>query len=442
MKRVALINPGKFADFGIHEPLSLGYIAAYLEKNGVTVIIIDQLAGDDFKETIAAFRPDVVGITGTTPLINDSYEIADYCRSKKVITVMGGVHVTTFPKEATRHCDIVVVGEGEKAMLDIAKGTINSGIIEYPFPENLDEIPPPARHLMKMDYYLRTKDRIAGTHLFFVPPFSKVAALMTSRGCPYKCVFCHNSWRRAPLRFHSPAHVIDEIKTLYNQYGVNAVFFFDDDLFANKSRLKEICRLIRHENLPIIWGCQGRSDDISEEILLTVREAGCRQINFGLESGSQRILNLLKNSTVSIEQNKRAIDLCKKMGVLTWGTFMIGNPGETMEDIRLTRNFIRKSNLDGAMVHITTPFPGTKLWSYYEEKNLIPPDLRWEDFTTAKACIPFSKKFSAQKLNQLRVRILIWDIILTGKFDFWGLFLISVSSPKKLFQRLKRIVFG
>ncbi len=352
---------------------------------------------------------------------------------------MGGVHVSIFPDEALEHCDMVVIGEGEQAMLDIAMGRINSRIISAAYVKDIDQNPMPARHLMKMDHYLKTKERISGTHLFFVPPMTKVSAMLTSRGCPYKCIFCYNSWRASPLRFHSAKRVIEEIKFLIKTYKVRAIFFFDDDFFFNKKRLKEICQMLKDEKINLIWGCQSRADTVNLEILQMVKAAGCRQVNFGLESGSQKILDILKNDTVSIEINRQAIELCRKVGIISWGTFMIGNPTETLNDIKLTRDFIRKSKLTGAMIHVTTPYPGTKLWDYCVEKKLLPSNMNWSDFTTVKAVIPICESLSNEEINHLRVKILFRDIILTGKFDYLGFLWIALRNPFQQLLRLKRI---
>ena len=440
MKKVALVNPGAFRELGIHEPINLGYIAAYLEKYDIPVKIIDQLAGDDVYKELEGFKPDIVGITGTTPVIQDAYKVADFCRSKKIFTVMGGVHASVLPEEASRYCDMVVVGEGEHAMLDIVQGKIDARIVSAPYIDNIDEIPIPARHLMNMNYYLRTKDNISGTHLYFVPPRTRVAAILTSRGCPYRCIFCYNSWRRAPVRFHSAERVISEIESLIDRYQIRALFFFDDELFANKKRLYKICEMLKKNKINLMWGCQARADTVDLATLRMVKEAGCRQINFGFESGSQRILDILKDETITVGENKQAIEMCKKAGILSWGTFMIGNPTETLNDIELTRKFIRASKLNAAMIHVTTPYPGTKLWEYCSEKKLIPRNIDWSDFTTAKVSVSACEVLSNREINKLRIKILFRDIILTGKFDWFGLLWIAFRHPLKQLLRIRRIL--
>ncbi|MBI4656615.1 MAG: B12-binding domain-containing radical SAM protein, partial [Elusimicrobia bacterium] len=362
MAKTVLINPGSECEiYSATEPLNLGFIAGYLEKNGVEVRIIDEMANENPIKMINELKPDMVGITATTPLVTRAYEIADYCRDRKILTIMGGVHASVLSEEALKHCDIVVKGEGEQAILDIVKNGMRQKIVSMPYIKNLDEIPPPARHLFKMNFYLKSGERLP-THTYnFAPKGSNTAALMCSRGCPYNCTFCHNSWREMPFRFNSAERVISEIKSLIERYNVNAIFFLDDDMFANNPRLKKICETIIKEKFNILWSCAARSNNLSSEILELARESGCVKINFGFESGSQKILNVL-NKKNTLEENQKAIDLCRKAKIEPCGSFMIGNPTETMEDINLTRQFIRRSKLKYKSILITTPFPGTKLW--------------------------------------------------------------------------------
>lgn len=400
MPRVALINPGTDERFAVQEPLNLGYIASYLEKNGIEVLIIDQLAGQDVEKELDAYAPDMVGLTAATPLAPDAYRIAKMCKERKILTVMGGVHASVLPEEVLQHVDVVVKGEGEQAMLDVVEMGIKSGVVSRPYIKNIDEIPPPSRHLMEMNFYMRTKDRLPYTYLYFVPPHTKTAAILTSRGCPYSCIFCHNTWRGIPFRFNSAERVLSEIKGLIRDYDIEAIFFIEDNLFANRSRLQKICELIKENHIDIMWGGNARVDNVDLETLKLVKETGCRQITFGFESGSQRILDVL-NKKATADQARDAIRLCKQVGLLVNGTFMVGNPTETIEDIRATQRFIEENDIDSVGICITTPFPGTKLWTWCEEKGLIPESLDWTDFTYDKMPILACDTISPEKMKEL-----------------------------------------
>lgn len=400
MAKVVLINPGREERFAVQEPLNLGFIASYLEKNDIEVRIIDELAGQNVEEELSRYRPGIVGITATTPLIPDAYRITDMCREMGILTVMGGVHASVLPGEALKHADIVVKGEGEKAMLDIARAKIKSGVISQPYIKDLDEVPPPARHLMDMDFYLCTKDRLPYTYLYFVPPHTKTASIITSRGCPYACTFCHNTWRGIPHRFNSPERVISEIRELKKVYGIEALFFIEDNLFVNKKRLQKICELIIKNKFNIIWGGNARVNNIDSKTLKIAKEAGCRQVTFGFESGSQRILDVLNKKT-TIEQNRKAIELCNKVGIIPQGTVMIGNPTETIEDVRATQQFIKESDIKSVGVCITTPYPGTVLWDWCKEHNLIPQQFKWSDLDYNKVAIPACDTIPPEEIERL-----------------------------------------
>jgi radical SAM superfamily enzyme YgiQ (UPF0313 family) len=401
MAKVALINPGTNNRYAVTEPLNLGFIASFLEKNNVEVAIIDEMAGQNTREEIEKWRPDIVGVTATTPFVADAYRVLDMCREKGILTVMGGVHASILPEEALQHADIVVKGEGEVAMLDIVRDNIRSGIISRPYIKNIDEVPLPARHLMQMDFYLRVKDRFPNAFMLrFVPLHARAASIFTSRGCPFSCIFCHNSWRDAPWRFNSPERVIFEIEQLIKTYGVEALHFIEDNFFASKPRVQKICNLLKEKKINIIWGANARVDSIDLEILQIAKDAGCREVLFGFESGSQRILNILNKKT-TVEQNKKAIELCNEVGLIPAGSVMIGNPTETIEDIRATQQFLREVDIKNVGVFIATPFPGTELWNWCKERKLIPSSLKWSDFTFNKVVIPACETISPREIKRL-----------------------------------------
>ncbi|OGR82150.1 MAG: hypothetical protein A3J74_09540 [Elusimicrobia bacterium RIFCSPHIGHO2_02_FULL_57_9] len=187
---MALVNPGVvdvenswLSSVTDSPPLGLMIIAAFLEKNGVEVNIIDEPAGDDVARQITAFSPDVVGIGSVTRLVRHAYEHADFCRSKGILTVMGGPHPSALPQEALGHCDIVVQGEGERALHDIAGGLARPGVVSRPYIENIDELPAPAWHMINADLYITSRDRLPQGRYFYAPKDSRCASIITTRGC-------------------------------------------------------------------------------------------------------------------------------------------------------------------------------------------------------------------------------------------------------------------
>lgn len=421
MKKVALINPGKNQEFGDNEPLSLACLAAYLNAGGIDVKIIDELAGDNVKEELEKYAPDLVGVTATTPLAMDAYLILDYARSKGYKTVIGGVHASVLPDEAASHADHVVIGEGEKVLLDIVSGAQTGRIVKGAYTENIDDIPPPARNLLNMEYYVGKRGRMPTAHLFFLQPGARLASMITSRGCPFSCMFCHNSWKGLPVRYNSPERVMAEISELKEKYRVSAIFFMDDDFFVNKARFKAICSALIESRMNIFWAANARVTSVSPETLALAKKAGCRQISFGFESGSQKILDILeKRSTV--EQGEAAVKMTKEAGLLVYGTFMIGNPTETRQDMQLTENFILRNKIDSIGIGITTPYPGTKLWDWCQERKLIPEKINWSDFNMESCPAPANELYPKQEIERIRSGIVMKSIF-SRKLYFVGFYL-------------------
>ncbi len=434
--KIALINPGTSAIYTTHEPLNLGFIASYLEKNNIEVKIIDQLAGDNVEDEIETYDPDIVGITGTTPVINDAYKIADLCRKKDILTVIGGAHASVLPEEAIQYADIVVQGEGEKAMLDIALGKIQSGIIKGEYIGCLDEIPLPARHLMKMEFYIQTKKRIPyNVHLTFLPKNAVVGHILTSRGCPHgRCIFCHNNWRNAPYRWDSPEKVISEIQYLKSNYGISALYFMDDHFFFDYDRVENICRLLKKNKLDnMSWAMATRVETINKEILKTVKSAGCKLINFGFESGSQRILDILDKGA-SVEQAQKAVKLCNEAGIIVHGTFIVGNPTETMGDIEETKKFIFDNTIKSPLIGFMTPYPGTRYWQLLEEKGLIHKDINWSSCTQERVIINISNIPTA-KLEKIRTMMYL-SYFWRNKKELFSMLVGMSSHPKASFIKI------
>ncbi len=440
MKKISLIAPGTNPDYATQEPLNLGLLASYLEAHGVEVSIIDELAGQNIEEELKKFKPDIAGITAVTPLVPDAYRIAELCRKMGIKTVMGGVHASILPEEALQHVDTVVKGEGERALLDIVLDKTTERIVERPYIKNIDEIPPPARHLMQSDFYLRGRDRFPRSYLRFCPPGTKTAAILSSRGCPYACAFCHNTWRGMPCRYNSPERVLLEIRTLMEKYGVGAIFFIEDNLFVNKKRLEAICNLIIDNKINLIWGGNSRVDNIDTEILTLAKKAGCHQVTFGFESGSQRTLNFLNKQT-TVEQNQRAVDLCRKVGIRPQGSVIIGSPGETTEDIRQTQDFIRRNHFEGEVgVSIATPFPGTKLWEWCVQNNRIPPSFKWSDFNYGDAPIRMCDAISPAELKRLRIETKHLESRINLRLAMKKLLTSPGETIKKAFNNPKKIL--
>jgi len=437
MAKLVLVNAGTSYEYGIHEPLNLLVLAVYAKKFGHEVFIADQIAGEDIFKKIKKINPDFVGVTGTTAVIADSYDIVDWCRKNGFKTILGGVHVTVLPEEGLEHADFVVKGEGEDALVKILAGGEKPGIVVGRCIKNLDKLPKLDRDLIDMRYYQKGKDRNPGTHLHFVPPNTKLSSILATRGCPFNCIFCHNSWRGLPVRVNSAKWIIDEMKELRDKYQTQAVFFMDDDFLISKERVREFCRLYKEAGLDIIWGCQARVTAVDEELLKLLKEANCKQITFGIESGNERVLGMLKRNQTTVGQNKRAIRMVKEAGILSTGSFMIGNPGETEEEIEETRRFIIENDLDGFGISITTPFPGTKLWEMCKEKKVIPDKINWKEFNLNNLTFALSE-ISPKRMEQIHQEFLNLVMERNPGMTPKNVLKVAIKHPGKAIKRVIR----
>lgn len=373
--KVCLINPTNQTMYFGAPPLNLMVLAAYI-KQWHEVVIIDTSANRLGISKLKEINPDIVGITGTTPSIVQAYACADYARENGYKVVMGGAHVSVMPDEALKHADAVVIGEGEIALKKIIDENL-TGIVKGEPLENLDDIPMLPYDLFNIEFYVTRKEI---KYLRHTPQEKRFISILTSRGCPYNCTFCHNSYRDIKYRFNSAERVVNEIEYLIENYKIEALFFIEDNFFVNKERVQELCKLMIKRGIKLPWGANSRVDNLDRETLILAKKAGCTQVTFGWESGSQKMLGIYNKGT-TVEQNRESIRLCNELGLLADGTFMIGGPGETLDDMKETMKFIVENGINGLGVCVTTAFPGTQLWKNLEKEGKIMESyLNWNEF--------------------------------------------------------------
>jgi radical SAM superfamily enzyme YgiQ (UPF0313 family) len=335
--------------------------------------------------------------------------------------------------------DMVVVGEGEKTAFDLIRQGKDKGIFYTPR-ENIlkdGEIPLLDRRLIKMDFY-RQMDRHTShdTSLDFIPRGAPSASLLSSRGCPHQCIYCHNTWRGTPVRFIPVEALMEEIKNLSTQYGIRYIRFLDDDFFLKKGRISDFCHRLIDGKLNVYWAASTRPDSVDDELLSLAAKCGCRRLAFGFESGSQRILDVL-NKKSNVEDNLRVAHLCHKHNIDVLGSIMIGNPTETLKDIALTRDFIRKAKFDSIQISTTVPFPGTELWKWCEKDGLIPPDVDFTSFHFSRAPIQMPGTFPPAKIEDMKRKMIVETILFNPKIRNLHLkkfFLNPVASIEKILE--------
>jgi radical SAM superfamily enzyme YgiQ (UPF0313 family) len=204
----------------------------------------------------------------------------------------------------------------------------------------------------------------------------------------------------------SPEVVVGEVERLIRDYGIRYLWFQDDDFFQNKARTIKICEMLLERNLRIQWATSARADSVNDEVLGLASRAGCKRIAFGFESGSQRIIDILDKHT-KVETNLKAVALCNKHKIGVFGLFMVGNPTETMEDIRATWDFIKKIDLDSVAINITTPFPGTILWKMCQEAGYIGRDIDYGNFYFVYASLQVPGTFTPREVEHIKRTLLL-----------------------------------
>ena len=371
--KLALINPSVPGSLK-KENLGLAYLAATLESDGHTTSIIDEIVGQDVESGLDEFRPDIVGISFMTMYAPRAYALSERIRRERGLTVvLGGAHPTALPDEAIQHADCVIRGEAEWTFPKVLTSGKVEGIIEPEIPSDLDELPEPCRDQLDLDTYAKAGEEIAGFHY-------RTLGIITSRGCPFRCNFCINSEREAPLRFHGPDRVVDELKYLVDRHHIESVAFYDELMATDLKRFRAICEaIIEHGLNHLKWECQMHARTVRPDVLTLMKRAGCIQISIGFESGSQRVLDIINKSS-SVEQNFAAARMVHEAGLRTRGCFIVGTPGETRSDIAKTEAFIRKAKIDFASVHYVTPLPGTALFEQVRDK-IEAAQIPWDKFT-------------------------------------------------------------
>jgi anaerobic magnesium-protoporphyrin IX monomethyl ester cyclase len=397
---ILLINPdpsGTLKATGVlFPPLGLLYVAAYAEKEGHRVEVRD-LAIRRRKEGIEFKKYDVVGISTDTTRHRQALHLAKQAKSSGCTVVMGGPHPGYVDEEIllTKRVDFIVHGEGEVTFSELAaflqRGDRNfhsiQGIsffskgqlvrtVPRPFIEDLDRLPLPARHLVHMDDYQRTK--------FGGRP---ITSLITSRGCPYQCAFCASSrfWG-TKIRMRSVASVLDEIKEIHYRYQFNAVAFVDDTFNLFPKRVIEICHGIVEKKLDLWWWCLSRIDLLlqNEEMVKEMVRAGAKSVFIGVESSSPRTLEELRKG-IHVEETVQTVEMLKRNGLEIHASYILGGLHDTVKTIHDTIRFAKRLDTNVAQFAILTPYPGTAVyeqvkgrifkwrspWSFFDMQHLV-----------------------------------------------------------------------
>ena len=389
----------------VTEPLGLGYLASMIEDIA-EVEIVDCVAEDlNIWDCVNRVKDsDIVGISTVTSNIhivnNLVFQLKRFIPNINI--VLGGIHASICANELlmNENVDMVVIGEGEYVFREIVEGKSgrisglgyrkhNKIIINPPAPleKDLDKFPFPARHLLKMDLYKP-----------FLYLRSPVHSLISSRGCPYTCTYCCRDISGKHYRCRDPLKVVEEVKELVNKYDSREVAFQDPIFGLSKKWVKTFTESLIAEKLDVVWSALTRVDRINRESLELMKKSGCWMIYFGIEAGTQTLLDNIKKKT-TLNMIRKAVELTSSVGIKTWGSFMFALPGETPRSAQATLDFAKRLPLDFASFHLTTPFLGTELRKNYLKWGRMSTES--SDFTQLNPVfIPFGWEGKVEELKQ------------------------------------------
>ncbi|MHA2078575.1 MAG: B12-binding domain-containing radical SAM protein [Candidatus Thorarchaeota archaeon] len=396
-----------------YPPLGLGYLASLLRSEGITVGILDGTFSS-MKQTMSAIRrlnPRILGIYSMVTINHHAISIAKECRMDVELIVAGGPLPSLVPEEFLDVFDLVVLHEGEHTFLELVRKHLDgqpwqgiNGITfrtesgryttndPRPLEQNLDSLPFPARDMFPNNAYKQYWTKHHGY---------SATSQITTRGCPYLCDFCSNPVFGRSYRERSAKNVVAEMHEI-GKLGYDRIFFTDDCFTQNPSRIYEICDILMNEPVDIEWMCLSRADTLSRTLARTMKETGCVQIFFGIESGNQRMLKVM-NKQIVLEDVERAVQAANGAGIETGGFFILGYPGETNESLLETLRFSSRIQLDYLSYSFPYPIMGTGLYTKVQER-ITNPEWRKQRGEANRHQLLFTGEFSQTKLRYAKLK--------------------------------------
>jgi len=391
-------------------PLWPCYLAAYADKVLPAGSVEFRLMRKPVTQELDEFAPDLVAVSAVSQNFNRVAPLASAAKSRLLPVIVGGVHVSALPDTLPEQADVAVIGEAEQTFAELLRILLDTGRLEHsrlesvrgvafrsagrlirtpprPLIDNLDTLPHPDRSLIG---------------------YPRHSYMFTSRGCPYRCVFCSSSRFWDKVRFASAEYVVSEIEELVS-HGVHTVSFYDDLFAANLKRLEEIADLIASKGLDreVRFTCSCRANVVTPRVVSALRKMNVVSVGMGLESGNPRVLEYLKGG-VTVEDNRRAVALLKDAGIQANASFVIGSPDETEAEVMDTYSFISRNPLDFVDTYVLTPLPGTPIWDDALSRGLVSNDMDWSrldvNFGGPGRAVILSKTLSPANLALLYAR--------------------------------------
>lgn len=486
IQRVLLVQPPAFTnnarqDMNPNPPLGIAYIAAILEQAGYEVRILDAfiegwdtsirinhekllvgLPYDEIEDYVRDYQPDFVGITSMfTSQRKNAHKVAEVVKKvdRKIPVIFGGAHPTAAPESVIddENVDFAVLGEGDNLIVPLIEAIKGSGEVRHlnglaykddsgnnvvvekvDQIENLDEIPYPARHLLPIQKYFDAGIRHGGSNRG-----SRALSMITSRGCVYKCNFCtaYKVFTRR-TRLRSAENVIGEIQQMVDDYGIDEIWFEDDQILAKRNRIIKLLDILA-EKFNLMWDTPNGVSPwiLNEELLEKMKKSGCYRVNLAIESGNQEVLDEIINKPVKLEQIPGLIELLKKYE-LDFSTFLvIGNISrdrvETVEEIKDSFRFARELKVI-PHVSLLTAYPGSEVLDVAEEKGYLIPEFDWDNLIIQKSQLQ-TPNWDAKSLMSLTKREILKTklyIYLTDIEIQKSLVKLLITQPSSFFKKL------
>ena len=398
---------------GCEIPLSLCYLGAYLKSHGRTTAVLDLdhlgRISPYLESALRQHAPRVVGITSYTHNIHRAERIAQIAKAvlPGVPVVVGGFHVSALPVETLQEFhafDYAVFGEGEQTLLELVNALPDGDVdkvlgVAYrdgenihcnaprPLIENIDILPFPDRDLIPVHKYIPNIGK------YFRLP---TTTILSSRGCPHHCIFCDKSVFRYRHRRRSPENFLEELRYCRAMYGIRDFGLRDESPTGHRTRFRELCRKIIDERLDITWHCYARIDELDKEILHIMREAGCYQIDFGMDAVSKNSMDRI-GKHLDLQQAREIVLYMHKIGMEVKMNYIIGFPWETIADIRETTRFARRIGADFATFNCFKPFPGSALYAELRDTGRL-HQTPWDEYYTTSCKLQFDAKFTEEEV--------------------------------------------
>ncbi|HUT63493.1 MAG TPA: cobalamin-dependent protein [Anaerolineae bacterium] len=480
--KVLLVNPPypKFPDEPKHAspPLGLAYIAAVLELKQYPVKIIDCVVEGFDTETefngeiiygipitqlihsIEEYKPDVIGISCIFSTLDSIIkELSKHIKKNfpEITIVLGGTHATVMAEQLIREpfIDYVVRGEGEHSFLNLIEHLEQKRQIEtvsnltwldngeirstpQEFIQNIDELPFPARHLLNMEGYIKI-----GHMQGLTKKGSRATTLITSRGCPAKCIFCsiHAVWGHK-FRAHSPQYTLDEMQQLRNKYGIEHLLFEDDNLTLDKTRATTIFKGMIDRKFNFSWTAPNGIAlwALNDSLLTLIRDSGCYRLSLGVESGDPVTLRKIIRKPLRFDTIEQLVKTCKRLKINTTAFFVIGLPGETIQSIKRSMRYAENLDVGSLCISIATPYPGTCLYEICKQEGYLIENFQFGNLMTHLGQI-HTPEFNPKDLENIMSKTLVRHAL---KHPFGILRRVSEklkASPKETFSFIiKRII--